>query len=144
MSSICAESGKARVIVVLYLRLHKIIDRRQREFLAGRSTTTNLLESLNDWTVAIRDKKSVLVAYIDFTKTFDTVCHRKLLSKVAAYGIAGNLLSWIQNFLKDRTQQTRTGSALSHSIDLHSGVVQGSVIGPLLFLLHILMTFICR
>jgi ribonuclease P/MRP protein subunit RPP40 len=120
-----------------YLRLHKIIDRRQHGFLAGRSTTTNLLERLNDWTVTIRDKKSVLVAYIDFAKALDTVCHRKLLSKLAAYGIASNLLSWIQNFLKDRTQQTRIGSALSHSIDLHSRVVQGSVIGPLLFLLYI-------
>jgi hypothetical protein len=76
-----------------YLRLHKIIDRRQHGFLAGRSTTTNLLESLNDWTVAIRDDKSVLVPCIDFAKSFDAVCHRKLLSKLAAYGIAGNLLS---------------------------------------------------
>jgi hypothetical protein len=120
-----------------YLRLHKIIDRRQHGFFAGCSTTTNLLESLNDWTVAIRDKKSVLVAYKDFAKALDTVCHRKLFSKLTAYGIAGNLLRCIQNFLKDRTQQTRIGSALAHSIDLHSGVVQGSVIGPLLILLYI-------
>jgi hypothetical protein len=53
------------------------------------------LESLNDWTIAIRDKRSVLVAYIDYAKAFDTVCHAKLLSKLAAYGITGELFNWI-------------------------------------------------
>jgi hypothetical protein len=125
------------MVLLSYVRLEKIIDRRQHRFFAGCCTTTNLLESLNDWTFAIRDKKSVLVAYKDVAKALDTVCHRKLFSKLTAYGIAGNLLRCIQNFFKDRTQQTRIGSALAHSIDLYSGVVQGNVIGQLLILLYI-------
>jgi hypothetical protein len=129
-----------RVITVdllTYLRSNNVIDSRQHGFLSRRSTSTNLLESLNDWTIAIRDKRSVLVAYIDYAKAFDTVCHAKLLSKLAAYGITGELFNWIASFLKGRTQQTKIGSVLSHSISLASGVVQGSVIGPLLFLLYI-------
>ena len=101
-----------------YLRLHKVIDKRQHGFLSRRSTSTNLLESLNDWTLALKDKKSVLVAYIDYAKAFDTVSHAKLLAKLTAYGISGNLLTWISHFLAHRTQQTKVGTAMSKVIDL--------------------------
>jgi ribonuclease P/MRP protein subunit RPP40 len=105
--------------------------------LIGRSTTTNLLKTLNDWTIALQDKKSVIAAYIDFSKAFDMVSHPKLLSKLKSYGINGNLLAWIQAFLSGRTQQTRVGHHLSPTSQILSGVVQVSVIGPLLFLLFI-------
>jgi Reverse transcriptase (RNA-dependent DNA polymerase) len=95
------------------------------------------LESLNDWTLALKDKKSVFVAYIDSAKAFDTVSHVKLLAKLTAYGRSGNRLSCISNFLAHRTQQTKVGTAMSKVTSLISCVVQGSVIGPLLFLLFI-------
>jgi Reverse transcriptase (RNA-dependent DNA polymerase)/Endonuclease-reverse transcriptase len=120
-----------------YLRANNIITKHQHGFLSRRSTCTNLLETLNDWTLAIRDKRSVVVAYIDYSKAFDCVSREKLLVKLKAYGIADNLLRWIDNFLSRRTQQTRIGTSLSDSIGLASGVVQGSVLGPLLFLLFI-------
>jgi hypothetical protein len=123
--------------MLAYLRQHNAITAQQHGFLSGRSTTTNLLESINDWTIAIKNKQSVIVAYIDYSKAFDTVSHTKLLSKLTAYGISGRLLSWIAGFLSNRTQQTRVGSTLSNVARLVSGVVQGSVIGPLLFLLFI-------
>jgi hypothetical protein len=123
--------------MLAYLRQHGAITKQQHGFLSGRSTSTNLLESINDWTIAIKNKKSVIVAYIDYSKAFDTVSHRKLLNKLAAYGISGCLLAWIAGFLSNRTQQTRVGSTLSNIANLISGVVQGSVIGPLLFLLFI-------
>ena len=123
--------------MLAYLRQHNAITEQQHGFLSGRSTTTNLLESINDWTIAIKNKQSVIVAYIDYSKAFDTVSHTKLLSKLTAYGISGRLLSWIAGFLSNRTQQTRVGSTLSNVASLVSGVVQGSVIGPLLFLLFI-------
>lgn len=129
-----------RVIVadlLLYLRQHGVISRQQHGFLAGRSTSSNLLETINDWTLAVNDKKSVTAAYVDFAKAFDTVCQNKLLLKLQAYGIAGPLFNWIQSFLSNRTQQTRIGSSLSAVTKLTSGVVQGSVIGPLLFVLFI-------
>ena len=80
---------------------------------------------------------SYIDAYIDYAKAFDTVSHAKLLSKLSAYGITGNLYNWISSFLHNRTQQTRVGTALSNTMNLPSGVVQGSVLGPLLFVLFI-------
>lgn len=123
--------------ILTYLREHSIINRKQHGFLSKRSTSTNLLETMNDWSIAIRDKQSVISAYIDFAKAFDTVSHPKLYVKLQSYGISGNLLKWIISFLSNRTQQTRVGSSLSDSKAIISGIVQGSVLGPLLFVLYI-------
>jgi hypothetical protein len=65
-----------------YLKTHNIISKQQHGFLSGKSTSTNLLETLNDWTLAIKDKKSAVVAYIDYRRAFDTVSIEKLLIKL--------------------------------------------------------------
>ena len=102
------------------------------------TTCTNLLECLNDCTLILQDKSSVTVAYdIDFSKAFGTVSHEKLFALLHAYGIQGPLLKWIQNFLTGRTRQTRIDRSLSEIADLLSGVVQGSGLGPMLFLVFI-------
>jgi len=90
--------------------------------LSGRSTTSSLLETLNDRTLTINNKKSIAVA-------FDCVSHSKLLLKLRSYGISGNLLSWIENFLTNRSQQTKVGNSLSNIANLSSGVVQGRLSG---------------
>ena len=90
-----------RVIVSVmsdYFQRHGLISKQQHGFLSKRSTTTNLLETLNEWTLALNDKASVVTAYIDYSKAFDVVSHNKLLYKLAAYGISGNLLKWIESF----------------------------------------------
>ena len=74
---------------------------------------------------------------IDYQKAFDAASHNKLLAKLESHGIEGNIREWIRNCLNNRTQQTKVGSALSDVGNLSSGVVQGSVIGPLLFWLYI-------
>ena len=63
--------------------------------------------------------------------------HNKLLVRLASLGIAGNLLEWMKSFLSNRQQCTRVGSALSGPVNINSGVIQGSCIGPILFLLYI-------
>jgi len=73
----------------------------------------------------------------DFKKAFDTVCHSKLLVKLKSYGISDNLLSWIEAFLCGRSQSVRIGSCISSKVSVISGVLQGSVLGPTLFLIYI-------
>ena len=102
-----------------------------------RSTCTNLLESLNDWTFSIHYNNCVtVIVHIDFNKAFDSVTHSKLLdnwphmaSVIACY--VGLI------FLCNRTHHTRVEMSLSTAAELMSGIVQGSGIGPLLCLIFI-------
>ena len=120
-----------------YLRHNKLITKEQHGFITKRSTTTNLLETLNDWTLILNNRKFLSAVYIDFSKAFDFVVHSKLYQKFSAYGICGNLLNWIKSFLSDRTHTTRVGHSISDVADIRSGIVQGSCIGPILFILYI-------
>ena len=80
-----------------YFLRNNVISKQQHEFLCGKSTTTNFLEQLNDWTVALDNRDSVTVGYVDYAKAFDSVSPQKLCYKLQAYGISGNLLEWIQD-----------------------------------------------
>ena len=72
--------------------------------------------------------------YTDLAKAFDTVSHEKLPYRLHCYGISGNLLQWLRNFLTDRNHCTRVKNCISEIYDLLSGVIQGSNVGPLLFI----------
>ena len=120
-----------------YLLSRGLITRQQHGFIAKRSTTTNLLDSLNDWTVSVENRLIQTIVYVDFARAFDTVSHDKLQLKLQACGVSGQLLSLIMNFLRDRSQVTKVGHDISSHVRLTSGVVQGSCLGPLLFLIYI-------
>ena len=75
--------------------------------------------------------------YLDFSKAFDKVCHVKLIQKLKSYNIGGKLLKWLENFLSERYQQVIVQGISSESGKVISGVPQGTVLGPILFILYI-------
>ena len=120
-----------------YLMAHSLISKDQHGFLKKHSTTTNLIESLNNWTMSLEKKEQIMVIYIDFEKAFDKVSIPKLLHKLQHLGLSGLLLKCLESFLNDRFQAVRIQGAQSHFQKVKSGVPQGSVLGPFLFLLFI-------
>ena len=116
---------------------NNLITKQQHAFLAKHSTTSNLLECTNDWVMSLKHRIAVDTIYIDFSRAFDSVVHSKLLTKLSAYGIDGLSLQWIASFLSGRLQCVVTGNCSSDWAKVLSGVPQGSVIGPLLFIVFI-------
>jgi len=91
----------------------------------------------NDWTLTVLSKEQHVIVYIDFRKAFDVVSHPKLFARLNSYGIGGTVLTWLKHFFSGRMHQTRVENVLSNIVMLYSGVVQGSGIGPLTFLVYI-------
>jgi hypothetical protein len=120
-----------------YLLDKSLVSKEQHGFIRRRSTCSNLLECLQDWMLSIDNKRITDVIYIDFKKAFDQVSHNKLLLKLNSYGITGDLYGWIKSFLSNRTQAVKLDGCLSSVIAILSGVPQGSVLGPILFVLFI-------
>lgn len=120
-----------------YLSDNSLISKAQHAFIAKHSTVSNMLESTREWNVAISNKQCVDVVYIDFQRAFDSVVHSKLLIKLRGLGISGKLVDWIAAFIRNRTQRISIENCLSDIIPVTSGIVQGSVLGPILFILYV-------
>ena len=126
--------------IMIHLVKNNILTKKQNGFMKGKSCTTNLLEYIDILTNQIFNGKSVDVLYTDFKKTFDSVSHKKLCSKLVAAGIDGTLLDWIKCFLYNRKQRVVMGDCSTEWVEVKSGtmcVPQGSVLCPILFLVFI-------
>jgi hypothetical protein len=109
----------------------------QHGFETGKSTVTNLSLYSNFLFDSLKEAVQIDSIYTDFKKAFDCVNHRLLIKKLLQFGIEGDILSWIESYLKGRIQFVKIGGAISNQINVFSSVSQGSHIGPLLFLLFI-------
>jgi len=123
--------------LLYYLNEHKLISKQQFGFLSRHSSCSQLLDCFNEWTIILDARDSIDCVYIDYSKAFDSVVHNKLLAKLSAYGIEGNLFFWIKCFLCDRTQYVVIDGHCSSVHKVLSGVPQGSVLGPILFIIYI-------
>lgn len=139
LTSVCVKSLERILCKFIYdyATSNNILCNEQFGFRSGRSTEDQLLLTYNDISYAIDLGNNVDLILFDFSKAFDTVCHDILLDKLRKLGITGKLLGWIREFLKSRVMNVVVDRQLSRPCDVVSGVPQGSVLGPLLFLLYI-------
>ena len=126
-----------RAKLVDYIVAQDIINPDQHGFQAGRSCLTQLLHHVQDIIDDLDGDENADILYLDFSKAFDKVDHAILLKKLRLYGIQGKAYRWLENFLSGRTQHVVVDGVTSIIIAVLSGVPQGTVLGPLLFILYI-------
>ena len=116
---------------------NNILSNLQSGFRPGDSTTNQLIDIYNTFCKAIDEGKEIRSVFCDISKAFDRVWHKGLLFKLKSYGISGNLLDWFTNYLDNRQQRVLVDGKTSKWVKINAGVPQGSILGPLLFLIYI-------
>ncbi len=120
-----------------FLREHKLISIKQSGFIPGDSTVYQLTHLYHLFSQSLDQQKDIRIVFCDISKAFDRVWHDGLLTKLKEIGIQGNLLSWFRSYLTNRSQRVTIDGQESPWLNITAGVPQGSVLGPLLFLIYI-------
>ena len=120
-----------------HLRDNNLLSSLQSGFIPGDSTVNQLIFLYNTFCQALDSSKEVRAVFCDISKAFDRVWHAGLLLKLKSAGVAGSVLTWFKSYLSDRRQRVVLPGANSNWTFIRAGVPQGSILGPLLFLLYI-------
>ena len=126
-----------KTAITSHLIENNLLRSSQHGFLPKKSCLTNLLHCMEEVTTILDTGDCVDILYLDFAKAFDKVPHQRLIMKVKAFGIDGQILEWIKAWLSGRKQRVVLNGKHSNWIDVPCSVCQGSVLGPLLFLMFI-------
>ena len=128
---------------LVYIRLENyiienaILHQNQFGFRSKLSTCMALLELIDKLSRSIDDRQLTIGVFVDLAKAFDTVNHQVLLAKLEHYGIRGTALNWFRSYLSNRKQFVLINNFKSELKNINCGVPQGSILGPILFLLYI-------
>ena len=136
----CVSKVMERIVfkhVFNFFRDNLVLSSHQSGFIPGDSTVNQLLSLYHELCLAVDLRKDVRVVFLDVSKAFDKVWHSALLHKLEKNGISGNLLAWFHSYLSDRKQRVLIKGQSSNWGNINAGVPQGSVLGPLLFLIFI-------
>ena len=121
--------------VLSHLLSNNLLSSSQFGFLPNRSSCSQMIHCLSKWYQNFFNSQPTNVVYTDIAKAFDSVSHIKLIKVISSYNICPLITKWIENFLRNRYQKVAIGNVNSVSMRVVSGVPQGSVIGPLLFVI---------